>query len=730
MEKPLPKQVAAILVCFGRRPGVIYAAVLEDTPEAPFLISLPILKCLGACVDLKNTVIRFLDFSESSEIVYNGRAQLCLKLFDFDRIVENTNPLSEWKARKVVGDECMIFHQSVVQESYDSHGVHNTGNAHFGENVGVSIEAPRPNIAEIPWPKLTVRTQASVAEAPVIKDSIVVSHGCHGNRSTCQEGMPSFNGEQSHSFVVDSDVDSSSLAGVTSCHDRLDNVNDGFVSNRTGNHDVNGWRHGGSCGDPRLCEQHDSRTQIQAQEPKVSSTSQGEKGEKGKEGTKSQQCGKFRDDTFPIKFTKQEEPSPDDGAQRSSKECGSFQVHSVEQIPVLLWTGSDSTCVPQGGTQLRQGVHAMSQDLWQDPVRVLHLDHRAEAGGVQQDGEPHTWCFLTGDSGRTTNLRGLVREQLREFRVQRGGVKRKRVWHWSHGKVAERGEPVRPSLESSWNKCTSRNEDMHQVWTSQGVPLQAQDAHADDRRSYQFSQEEEVNPESLQPSSSKLKSGDRKRILGEIKNRITELEANKEDNGIENLSHEQLSRVAHDVFNIRLIGEVFSAPRFSAKADEFGLSAGHAFDLQLGNQFLKRSERESCLKHLEEKKYGLVVVSPPCELFSQLQNLAKRYHDDPIKLQEWNQRWSEANVLLHFAIVVCLKVLQLGGTFLFEQPWGASSWRQPCVTRLLNHQDSILVRSDQCVFGQQDDNGQPIRKRTGFLTNSKSIAQVLRRTCK
>eukprot|EP00435_Cladocopium_sp_Y103_P026844 s2890_g6.t1 len=39
-------RVAMLPVCFGRRPGVVHAAVLEDTPDAPFLLSLPILKAL------------------------------------------------------------------------------------------------------------------------------------------------------------------------------------------------------------------------------------------------------------------------------------------------------------------------------------------------------------------------------------------------------------------------------------------------------------------------------------------------------------------------------------------------------------------------------------------------------------------------------------------------------------------------------------------------------------
>ena len=64
------------------------------------------------------------------------------------------------------------------------------------------------------------------------------------------------------------------------------------------------------------------------------------------------------------------------------------------------------------------------------------------------------------------------------------------------------------------------------------------------------------------------------------------------------------------------------------------------------------------------------------------------------------------------------------------QPWTAISWNESCVKRLMNEPNTQLVRTDQRMFGQKDLESQPIRKRTGFLTNHANIAAALRRTCK
>lgn len=86
--------------------------------------------------------------------------------------------------------------------------------------------------------------------------------------------------------------------------------------------------------------------------------------------------------------------------------------------------------------------------------------------------------------------------------------------------------------------------------------------------------------------------------------------------------------------------------------------------------------------------------------------------------------------MLKFAVVICQIQERRGRSYLFEQPWNALSWKETCVKRLLNQPESILVRTDQCMFGQQDREGHYIRKRTGFLTNNSHVASALRRTCK
>jgi hypothetical protein len=59
-------QVALIPVAFGQRPGMVRAAVLEDTPDAPFLLSLPILKELHTSVHLSEQNMHFQSINETA----------------------------------------------------------------------------------------------------------------------------------------------------------------------------------------------------------------------------------------------------------------------------------------------------------------------------------------------------------------------------------------------------------------------------------------------------------------------------------------------------------------------------------------------------------------------------------------------------------------------------------------------------------------------------------------
>ena len=232
---------------------------------------------------------------------------------------------------------------------------------------------------------------------------------------------------------------------------------------------------------------------------------------------------------------------------------------------------------------------------------------------------------------------------------------------------------------------------------------------------------EKVSGLSHDQEPSAIKSGVRKRILGQLNQCIQQHE---EEN-----TH-QPTVICKDAYHVRLIGEVFSVPRFSARAHQHGLVPGMAFDLELGNNFLRSSERQKCIQHLRERRYGLVTVSSPCTLFSNLQFMTLgKSKEECMKDPTFQARYKDALTLLHFGITICHLQMQLGGQFLFEQPWGASSWKLKLVRQLLNTPQVQLVRTDQCAFGQADDNGDPIRKRTGFATNCADIARALRRQC-
>eukprot|EP00435_Cladocopium_sp_Y103_P039817 s170_g10.t1 len=113
------KELALIPVCFGSRPGVVCAAVLEDTADAPFLLSLPIMKELDAVLHLNEQRMHFQSLQESGKLFFNERGQLCLRLFDFDSLApECHQPNRTWKPKKIVGDECQAEVKQQVHQRW------------------------------------------------------------------------------------------------------------------------------------------------------------------------------------------------------------------------------------------------------------------------------------------------------------------------------------------------------------------------------------------------------------------------------------------------------------------------------------------------------------------------------------------------------------------------------------------------------------------------------------
>ena len=72
---------------------MIRAAILEDTPDAPFLLSLPILKALNASMHLSQQTMRFRAIQQVRKMLYSGPID---------------SP-DQWQVQQSNGDECHVF---------------------------------------------------------------------------------------------------------------------------------------------------------------------------------------------------------------------------------------------------------------------------------------------------------------------------------------------------------------------------------------------------------------------------------------------------------------------------------------------------------------------------------------------------------------------------------------------------------------------------------------------
>ena len=140
------------------------------------------------------------------------------------------------------------------------------------------------------------------------------------------------------------------------------------------------------------------------------------------------------------------------------------------------------------------------------------------------------------------------------------------------------------------------------------------------------------------------------------------------------------------------VTELFSPPRVTEQAKKFGLKIGGAYDLTTGWDFRLKSHREAAYQQVKEEKPLVVIGSPPCTPFSQLQTLNPNTENKRRSLQEGQD---------HMKFVISLYRLQVKGgrIFLHEHPSHARSWHMKEVRNLMKEQGVTLLESDQCMFG-------------------------------
>ena len=174
------------------------------------------------------------------------------------------------------------------------------------------------------------------------------------------------------------------------------------------------------------------------------------------------------------------------------------------------------------------------------------------------------------------------------------------------------------------------------------------------------------------------------------------------------------------------LAEAYSLARFQQRAGAFGLSAGVAMDLRLGWDLGREADQVNAQKPLSDEKPYLLIFCPMCLAFSQLQALNTK----PERLAELLEQGRRH---LEFECSLAESQIERGGRVLFEHPWTATSWNEPCLRKLLANDGMRRVRCDQCQFGMTSVDGAgnvgAAQKATGFMTNDEYIAEAVDRRC-
>ena len=102
-------------------------------------------------------------------------------------------------------------------------------------------------------------------------------------------------------------------------------------------------------------------------------------------------------------------------------------------------------------------------------------------------------------------------------------------------------------------------------------------------------------------------------------------------------------------------------------AAKFGLAPGTSFDITNGWDFSKDSHRTSAWKLIKEQDLYCIIGSPPCTMFSMLQEQTK-------SVTKNEQLVARASRHSDFYCGLYRYQLKRGKHFIHEHPWPARTW--------------------------------------------------------
>ena len=163
------------------------------------------------------------------------------------------------------------------------------------------------------------------------------------------------------------------------------------------------------------------------------------------------------------------------------------------------------------------------------------------------------------------------------------------------------------------------------------------------------------------------------------------LEKKKEDEVDRNI-------IASCIFGVD-ITEVYSPERINQVAKRWGLVPGSSMDLTNGFDFTKAEDRQRAWDQIKAEDPYLLVGSPPCTLFSMLQELNLAVNKNkPGWMEEFNRRKAEAIEHIRFCCLLYEYQIRRGKHLLHEHPWNARSWGLDCLQGLLANPGVQLVQ--------------------------------------
>ncbi len=188
------------------------------------------------------------------------------------------------------------------------------------------------------------------------------------------------------------------------------------------------------------------------------------------------------------------------------------------------------------------------------------------------------------------------------------------------------------------------------------------------------------------------------------------------------------------------VAEIYSQPRIAQEAalreyDGVKLIPGWSLDLTTEDpktgeawDLSKKEVQKRVKKLIKDTEPFVVIGSPPCTMFSTLQELSRSRRN----AKKYEKAMDEAREHIRFCIEVYKMQLKANRYFMHEHPEHATSWGMPEMIELMMQPGVERTSCDMCAYGMTavDKQGEALAKKgTTVVSNSSEILKRVSKRC-